>query len=264
MSISVVIPYYNEQEFLPATLASLKQQTLRPFTLILVNNGSTDASEGLARAVMNDATDIAVRFINEPQPGKLMALATGIAAVETAFVATCDADTYYPPHYLATCLRLFETGGPTVVGVMACDIYAPPARFLSRVQRFKIATVARLLPRQCHSGGYAQAFRTKALREAGGFSPVHWPYTLEDQEIVHRLLKRGKVVHSSKHWCMPSVRREDRSAVTWTLLERILYHLTPFALKDWLFYRFLARRFDARGMHYVKLRDKSWDQIKSA
>lgn len=258
MLITVIIPYYNEQDFLPATLKSLQKQTLKPFVLVLVNNGSTDKSEARARAIMENAANIHVIFVDECEPGKLLALKTGIATVDTEFVATCDADTYYPPTYLETCIDLFERGGSDIVAVMACDIYDAPSTFLSRLQRFKIATMARLLPRQCHAGGYAQAYRMQSLRATGGFDPNIWPYTLEDHEIVHRLLKRGKIGYSSKHWCMPSDRRRDRSNVTWTFAERVLYHIVPFAAKDWLFYNFLGKRFDRRGMHYIKLREKNW------
>ena len=41
---SVVIPYYNEEDYLPNTLESLKRQSVGKFKLILVNNGSTDGS----------------------------------------------------------------------------------------------------------------------------------------------------------------------------------------------------------------------------
>ncbi len=93
---SIVLPYFNEADYLPATLASLGRQTMTRFRLILVDNGSTDASEEIARTVMQGFPKIATTFIREERPGKIPALVTGLAAVDTAFVATCDADTYYP------------------------------------------------------------------------------------------------------------------------------------------------------------------------
>ena len=41
---SVVIPYFNERDYLPATLASLYTQDMRAFRLILVDNASTDGT----------------------------------------------------------------------------------------------------------------------------------------------------------------------------------------------------------------------------
>ena len=48
---SVVIPYFNERDYLPATLASLYTQDMRAFRLILVDNASTDGSGALAREI---------------------------------------------------------------------------------------------------------------------------------------------------------------------------------------------------------------------
>jgi hypothetical protein len=123
--------------------------------------------------------------------------------------------------------------------------------------------IARLLPRQCHTGGYAQSFRTEALRRAGGFSETLWPYVLLDHEVMQRVFKHGAARYHSDHWCQPSPRRADRRNVRWTLAERLLYHATPFALKDWYFYRFLGPRLAARKLGHVNLRDKSWERSAS-
>ncbi|MBM4102371.1 MAG: glycosyltransferase, partial [Phycisphaerae bacterium] len=42
-SITVIVPYYNEQENLEYLLDQLDGQTLQPSQVILVNSGSTDA-----------------------------------------------------------------------------------------------------------------------------------------------------------------------------------------------------------------------------
>ncbi|WP_374390039.1 glycosyltransferase family 2 protein, partial [Sandaracinobacter sp.] len=46
---TIVIPFFNEEQWLPATLESLSAQTLRPFRVVLVDNGSTDSTPALAR-----------------------------------------------------------------------------------------------------------------------------------------------------------------------------------------------------------------------
>ncbi len=43
-----VIAYYNEADYLPATLAALAAQSV-PFRLVLVDKGSTDGSDAIAR-----------------------------------------------------------------------------------------------------------------------------------------------------------------------------------------------------------------------
>ena len=53
-SFAVVLPYFNEAEFLERTLESWLNQTRKPDRLILVDNGSTDGSEVVARRVLKD------------------------------------------------------------------------------------------------------------------------------------------------------------------------------------------------------------------
>lgn len=254
MNWSFVIPYYNEADYLPATLASLAAQTLRPFRLVLVDNASTDASAALARQIGATLADIDVVHVHEARPGKIHALECGLATVTTPFVAFGDADTIYPPHYLATAEAAFAPG---VVAVMGTDVPGDDAAAALRKRRH-IQCVSRLWPRQTHTGGYGQTFRTEALKAAGGYGERWWRYVLEDHEVMQRVVRRGRIVYPFDLWCVPSNRRADRSAVNWTLAERLLYHFTPAAAKDWYFHGFLGPRLAARRMDNLNLRDKTW------
>ena len=49
---SVVVPYFNEKDYLPATLASLLAQELKPFQVILVDNASTDGSAEVCKKIL--------------------------------------------------------------------------------------------------------------------------------------------------------------------------------------------------------------------
>lgn len=256
--ISILLPYYNEAEYLPATLASLISQACAPARLILVDNASSDGSQAVCRDALAHRPGIDALHLHEPRAGKVHALETGLAAVETPFVATCDADTYYPPHYLARARALFGED-PRVAAVMAVGVSGDPESLAARFARRKAQLVSKLLARQCHTGGYGQVFRTGALRAAGGFSWAQWPYVLEDHEIMQRVFRHGVARYHPDLWCAPSDRRADRSSVDWTLFERIAYHLTPFALKDRYFHSFLARRLQRRGLTSLNLREKTWE-----
>lgn len=258
MRWSVVLPYYNETGYLRPTLASLFAQEFRDFRLILVDNASTDGSADLARALAAAHPEIETLHLHETRPGKINALHCGLAAVETEFVAFCDADTFYPPHYLRRCDELFASSGAGAAAVMAMDLPAESDGAAARRKRAKVMMVSRLLAKQTHTGGFGQSFRTDVLRKAGGFSADLWPYVLEDHEVMQRVFKLGRAVYAPDLWCIPSNRRKDRSGVGWTTAEQALYHLTPFALKDWFFYRFLARRFAARALENTRLRQKNW------
>lgn len=257
-AISVVIPYYNEERFLPATLASLALQQLRPFTLILVNNASTDGSPAIARAF--SAAGIRTLCLDEPTPGQVHALAAGIAAVRTPYIAICDADTFYPPHYLAHAARLLDAAAPDVAGYIAHNAPEDAGRWRARLHRALYThVIPHLLPMQAHGGGYAHVLRTDALRAAGGYAAERWPYVLKDHELAHRLMRNGRLLYDENLWCVPSARRGDRRRVRWTLFERIAYHATPPALKDWFWYDFLRARFERRHLRDTVLRQQSWN-----
>ena len=72
------------------------------------------------------------------------------------------------------------------------------------------------------------------------------------------MMKQGFAAMDAGLWCTSSARRANRTGVRWTLFERLLYHFTPHAAKDWFFYRFLASRFTARGLKDTVLRQRAW------
>ncbi|MGL6044587.1 MAG: glycosyltransferase family 2 protein [Sandaracinobacteroides sp.] len=256
---TVVIPYFNEEAWLPATLASLSAQTLRPFRVVLVDNGSTDSTPELARQWAGAQTGIETSLLHQATPGQVHALETGIAAVDTEFIAICDSDTIYPPAYLETATRHLDAAPKSTIGFIAHDTGPSPDSPSERFGRWLYTyVIPYLLPRQAHGGGYAHLFRTAAYKASGGYTARLWPYVLKDHELVNRLWKQGSIRYATDLWIQPSPRRADRSGVRWTLAERILYHATlPFP-KDWFFSRYLEPRFKARGQNDTVLRRQDW------
>ncbi|WP_336957714.1 glycosyltransferase family 2 protein [Sphingobium aquiterrae] len=254
--LTIILPYFNEQGWIGPTIDSLVAQRDRRFRLLLVDNGSTDEGPQEARRHAAPLGD-AVSHIVCDRPGKIHALAAGLAAVTTPLVATCDADTHYPPDYVAWILSLFESNG-RAAAVMAIGLYAPAASAEGQRRVARIMRKSRRFPTRCHAGGYAQAFRTQALRAAGGFDVQRWPYVLEDHEIVHPLMRHGTAVYHPDHVCFPSQRRASRASVSWTPMERLLYRRLPDGWMDWYFYRFLAGRLAARNSFGIALREKDW------
>ena len=254
--LTIILPFFNEEGWIGATIDSLVAQDDDRFRLLLVDNGSTDAGAAEA-AVHGQPLGDRATILPCPTPGKIQAMAHGLAHVETPLVAICDADTHYPPEYVSRIIALFETDR-AAAGVMAIDLNAPPADPASRRRIAFILRKSRRFRGKCHAGGYAQAFRTDALRAAGGFDSRRWPYVLEDHEIVHRITRHGTILYDPQHVCFPSNRRACRASVSWTRAERLLYRYVPRAALDWYFYRFLGRRLAARNSMGIALRRKDW------
>ena len=257
-AVTAIIPFYNEEAYIGATLASLAAQTRPPAAFILVDNGSTDRSAAICEDFKKAHPHFRASLLREEKPGKLNALETALPHAATPLIAFCDADTDYPPAYLERADALFERHGDALVGAMALGVAADPESLEGRFQRLKGAAMGALLAKQCHTGGYGQIFRTEIVRKAGGYTNDIWPFVLSDHEITHRMLKHGACAYHRDLWCRPSTRRGDRRRVTWTLFERLVYHVTPFALKDWFFYTFLWSRFERRRMSIANLRVQPW------
>jgi glycosyltransferase involved in cell wall biosynthesis len=253
---TVLLPFFNERRFLARTIASLAAQD-RAFRLILIDNGSTDGGADIARATCR-RLGLAFTLLRESRPGKVAALAAGLAAVRTNFVATCDADSWYPRDYLSQATKLLATDGAVAAGAFFVGEGAK-REGVGMPRRLRFAT--RLMPRQCHSGGAGQVFRTAGLRRIGGFDPARWDLVLEDHEIMHRIVTIGSIEYGRHFWCAPAVRRRDRGPIRWTLGERLLYHVAPTAWRDRFFYNFLAPRLRARRLGSACLRENPYHQL---
>ncbi len=254
--IAIVLPFYNEEQYLGATLACLHAQRTRPQQVVLVNNASTDTSRDIAQRFAVEFGD-ACSLVDEPTPGKVHALKTGGERVRCTWTSTWDADTYYPDDYITKIGELASSTAASCVAIMALGLprEAGPAR--DAVMRDRLA-LHRKFPSKCFTGGYGQTFRTDALRAVGGFDERIWPYVLMDHEVVHRLHTRGTSLYSASLWCSPAERRSDRGRVRWTAFERLVYRHTPQRFEGWFFHQFLAARFARRGLRHTNLRVQPW------
>ena len=253
---TIVLPYYNEEAFIGRTIEAAIALRGPAFRLVLVDNASTDATEALCRDLLARASQIEVEHVFEAQPGPSHALKAGFDRVRTPFVSFWNADTWYPADYLARAEAMLAR--PGVVAAMAIDLASGPLCAAGTLRRYQKRIASLVMRRQAHTGTFGQCFRADVLRAAGGPRSEAWPWVLDDHELMQRVLKLGRSAYSADFWCVPSTRRGASAHVRWTLAERLLYHVTPFRLKDWFFYRFLSRRFALRGMGTANLRIRDW------
>ena len=98
MKFSVVIPLYNKEHYIEATIRSVLNQTCRDFEVLVVDDGSRDNSLALARKFESDR----VRIIPQENQGVSVARNTGIRNARGEFICFLDADDEWRPDYLAT------------------------------------------------------------------------------------------------------------------------------------------------------------------
>lgn len=97
--MSVVIPAFNAQETLPETLASVRAQTHGALEILIIDDGSTDATARIAAAFC--AENPHARLVSTPNRGVAAARNLGIAQARGQFVAPLDADDLWHPGHLA-------------------------------------------------------------------------------------------------------------------------------------------------------------------
>ena len=251
--ISVNIIAWNEESNILRNLSSLSaMKSTYPVEFIYVDNNSTDKTSAIIRKC-------GITPVFESQQGYGFARQAALENSHGKYIITGDADTIYPPDYITRADALIGDD-PAVVGAQAIDIYGPATSLAARWQRWRLAVTSRILWDQGHTGTYGQAFRMDVLAAAGGPKNDAWPFVLYDHELIHRVVKLGRLRMAADHVCWPSSRRVANSHVRWNLLERLLYAFTPFAAKDWFFYRFLSPRLRARNMWEAGLRVRDWEQ----
>ena len=101
--ISCIVPVYNGQRFIRQALASIVSQTYRHLEFIVVDDGSTDNTEGIVK----DFTK-RIRFIRQAHSGPSVARNTGICAAQGTFIAFLDCDDKWVPDKLALQLSRYE------------------------------------------------------------------------------------------------------------------------------------------------------------
>lgn len=96
--ISIVIPLYNKEKQIAATLRSVFAQTYTDYEIIVVNDGSTDNSA----TVVESLHDSRIRLIHQTNAGVSAARNLGISEARGEYISFLDADDEWKTEYLET------------------------------------------------------------------------------------------------------------------------------------------------------------------
>lgn len=198
--VSLVVPAYNAERFLEATLESVRAQTLRNFECLVVDDGSTDATGAMALSFRKRDNRFRI-LTHRANAGLSAARNSGLRAARGRFVAFLDADDLLMRDSLArraqTCLD--HASDAACIGTYAASATIaedaarpppsqaaalPPVTFLSAAGRcpfnanqpMLVAETARRL------GGFNEAldqtedydFWIRILRAGYHFAPTPW------------------------------------------------------------------------------------------
>ena len=198
----VIVPAYDEAARIGATLDALAAQTDTGFTLLVVDNGSSDGTAGIARAA-------GARVLVEPEKGVGCAVDTGFRyaiAHGATLLARTDADCLPHPGWLAAARSSFAGGAQMVCGRITArrDEHGPAGRALFAVLVGIAAAFGRLRPAH-RSAGYLAPYRmhagnnmaiTARLHEACGGMPRRPSPT--DRTFLNRVRRSTTAIRHSR------------------------------------------------------------------
>lgn len=92
-AISIIVPVYNVEAYLPTCLESIRQQTFREFELILINDGSKDNSQAIIDNFAKENADIPVQKVCHAEScGASSARNTGLGLARGKYIYFLDSD----------------------------------------------------------------------------------------------------------------------------------------------------------------------------
>jgi peptidoglycan/xylan/chitin deacetylase (PgdA/CDA1 family)/GT2 family glycosyltransferase len=238
--VSVVIPAYNEENYLLSCLESIrKQDYAAEYEVIVVDNASTDNTAKIAR-------DWGAKVAYESKRSPACARQKGAEVATGELIAFIDADTQAPAHWLSTLVsRLVRE--PEAVVISGPYAYYDAGKFTKITSYFgnffSIITdhlFRKVLNKGSAIWGCNFAVRRSAFWEVGGFD-TNIKFYGEEYELSLRLKKAGKGSVMPRLFVLTSARRLKRIGVVnqyWNWIVdyfSVLFWYTPIPenLEDW-------------------------------
>jgi glycosyltransferase involved in cell wall biosynthesis len=106
--ISVIVPIYKVENYLPACLDSILNSTYKDIEVILVDDGSPDGCGAICDRYAEK--DSRVRVIHQPNQGVSAARNAGLDAAKGEYIAFVDSDDVIHPQMMETLLNLINSG----------------------------------------------------------------------------------------------------------------------------------------------------------
>jgi glycosyltransferase involved in cell wall biosynthesis len=171
--VSVIVPAFNAAGTIAETLRSVCDQTYRNLEILVVDDGSTDATRDIVRKIAR--TDPRIRLIEKTNGGVASARNLGVLESRGEFIAPVDADDLWRPTKIAKQMKAMREIGD------ACGLvytwYAQidnAGRIVSR--KHKPLDEGHVLIRMCRGNvvgnGSGALMRKRAMLDAGLYDPA--------------------------------------------------------------------------------------------
>jgi glycosyltransferase involved in cell wall biosynthesis len=183
--VSVIIPVFNGERYLAEAIRSVLAQDWRPLEVIVVDDGSTDASRAVAASFGG-----AVHLLALPHAGLAAARNAGMEQARGGFYLHCDADDLIHPGAISRLMASFKEDPATEMVTGMFEQFASPELGDAAKSRF-------VVPQGPQRGHLANTslIRAEAFRRIGPISTAYrsgadmdWMMRAEDAGVrTHRI-----------------------------------------------------------------------------
>jgi rSAM/selenodomain-associated transferase 2 len=202
MNISVIIPTFNERAYLPQTLDNLHQQDPRPDEILIVDGGSEDGTQEIAKS------SSALLYCTKKSISAQMNL--GASRARGSLLLFLHADCKLEQKAFSDLVHCMNEAD-VVGGAFRLELCGNRP-LLDRYLSWSGSWNARRS--QIYLGDHGIFCRRSIFLEIGGFPDVHLMYEFE---LMRKLRSRGKLVQLNKK-CYASARRFQRNGYWKTIL----------------------------------------------
>ena len=166
MSISVIIPVFNGEKTIEETINSILNQTFKDIEIIIINDGSTDAT----LEIIKNISDSRIKIFSYPNAGLSVCRNRGIDRAKGEYISFIDADDLWTPDKLELQWQALQSNPQAAVAYSWTDYIDESSKFLKSGRRIKINgdAFSKLLITNFLENGSNPLIRQEAL-EIGGF-----------------------------------------------------------------------------------------------
>lgn len=194
--VSVVIPAFNAAVTLGETLSSIRAQTFVDFEVVIVDDGSSDATAAVAAHFASE--DPRFRLVRKENAGVASARNTALQLARAPLIAPLDADDLWHPEKLERQLRCLEAAEPRTVLAYSWSVDIDEAsQVIARrldLDLFEGDVYAALVLTNFIGNASVPLIRREALLAMGGWDPTlraRGAQGCEDWQIYLRLAELG-------------------------------------------------------------------------
>ena len=220
--ISIVIPAFNEEDYLGPCLKTLQYQTTDvPFEVIVVDNNCSDNTAKIAK-------EYGARVVYEPLQGVCAARQAGTEVAKGQIVISTDADATFHPHYIENVMMQFKKH-PNAVAIAGTPFYvdAPLWIFIYEPPLFFFSW---LIYKLTGSAGYISACNTAFKKDC--FEGYNTALTQGGDEfgLLKQLKTKGSVVLDLHNPVNTSSRRLQRGFLYNVFVTLLTYYVLDYLL----------------------------------